>query len=79
MDFQRLFDAAQDAFRALTSCCHTEAKLKINGRTYKLVKLLGEGGFSFVYLAEDEASGVSSFLRIALIKSDYVTCSGNSR
>jgi hypothetical protein len=25
----------------------------------KVVKVLGEGGFSFVYLAQDEASGVS--------------------
>jgi serine/threonine protein kinase len=29
----------------------------------KIVKLLGEGGFSFVYLAQDEASGVSASLR----------------
>ena len=26
----------------------------------KIVKVLGEGGFSFVYLAQDEASGVSA-------------------
>ena len=25
----------------------------------KIVKVLGEGGFSFVYLAQDEQSGVS--------------------
>jgi hypothetical protein len=28
--------------------------------TVKIVKVLGEGGFSFVYLAQDEASGVSA-------------------
>jgi serine/threonine protein kinase len=27
----------------------------------KIVKVLGEGGFSFVYLAQDEVSGVSAF------------------
>jgi serine/threonine protein kinase len=26
--------------------------------TVKIVKVLGEGGFSFVYLAQDEHSGV---------------------
>jgi serine/threonine protein kinase len=26
----------------------------------KIVKVLGEGGFSFVYLAQDEVSGVSA-------------------
>jgi len=27
--------------------------------TVKIIKVLGEGGFSFVYLAQDETSGVS--------------------
>lgn len=50
----------KDALWALSSClCHPSAKIKINGRTYKIVKVLGEGGFSFVYLAQDEHSGVS--------------------
>lgn len=31
----------------------------INLLTVKIVKVLGEGGFSFVYLAQDETSGVS--------------------
>jgi hypothetical protein len=30
---------------------------QINGRTYTLVRLLGEGGFSFVYLVRDMSSG----------------------
>jgi hypothetical protein len=30
-----------------------------NSSEDKIVKVLGEGGFSFVYLAQDEASGVS--------------------
>ncbi|KAF7791206.1 hypothetical protein EIP86_002219 [Pleurotus ostreatoroseus] len=49
---------AKDAFWALSSCiCQQSAKIKINGRTFKIVKILGEGGFSFVYLAQDEHSG----------------------
>ena len=29
----------------------------------QIVKVLGEGGFSFVYLAQDEGSGVSIVVR----------------
>jgi len=32
----------------------------------KILKVLGEGGFSFVYLCQDEASGVSIALRPSL-------------
>ncbi|KZV96554.1 Pkinase-domain-containing protein [Exidia glandulosa HHB12029] len=65
MDVNRLVDAARDALSALSSCvCRQQAKIKINGRTYKLVKLLGEGGFSFVYLAEDEHSGRQFALKV---------------
>lgn len=31
--------------------------LKLNGRNIDVLKLLGEGGFSFVYLARDRESG----------------------
>ncbi|KAH9945350.1 Pkinase-domain-containing protein [Epithele typhae] len=48
----------KDAFWALSSCvCQQSAKVKINGRTFKIIRVLGEGGFSFVYLAQDEHSG----------------------
>ncbi|GAA5876027.1 hypothetical protein JCM8547_003534 [Rhodosporidiobolus lusitaniae] len=58
MNVQGLLDSAKDVFYALTgSCCKTDATLKLNGRSFKMVKLLGEGGFSFVYLAQDQASG----------------------
>ncbi|KAI3607417.1 nak protein kinase [Moniliophthora roreri] len=51
-------DQAKDALWALSSClCQQSAKIKINGRTFNIVKVLGEGGFSFVYLAQDEHSG----------------------
>ncbi|KAF8525758.1 other/NAK protein kinase [Hysterangium stoloniferum] len=53
-----LKDQAKDALWAVSSCvCQQSAKIKINGRTFKIVKVLGEGGFSFVYLAQDETSG----------------------
>ncbi|KAL5525660.1 hypothetical protein ACEPAG_6996 [Sanghuangporus baumii] len=53
-----LKERAKDALYAFTSClCHQSAKVKINGRTFKIVKVLGEGGFSFVYLVQDELSG----------------------
>lgn len=51
-------DQAKDALYAMASClCHQSAKVKINGRTFQILKVLGEGGFSFVYLAQDEHSG----------------------
>ncbi|KAJ3562949.1 hypothetical protein NP233_g9255 [Leucocoprinus birnbaumii] len=51
-------DQARDAFWALSSClCQRTPSVKINGRTFKIVKVLGEGGFSFVYLAQDEHNG----------------------
>ncbi|CCM04252.1 uncharacterized protein FIBRA_06419 [Fibroporia radiculosa] len=56
--FDSLKFQLKDAFWALSSCiCQQSAKVKINGRTFKIVRVLGEGGFSFVYLAEDEHSG----------------------
>ncbi|KAM6504184.1 other/NAK protein kinase [Amanita muscaria] len=51
-------DQAKDALLALSSCvCQQTATVKINGRAFQIVKVLGEGGFSFVYLAQDEVSG----------------------
>ena len=38
----------------------------------KIVKVLGEGGFSFVYLAQDELSGVSNIsIEVLSINSEY--------
>ncbi|SCV73357.1 BQ2448_7283 [Microbotryum intermedium] len=50
-------DQLKDTFYALTSCfCQQDATLKLNGRSFKIIKLLGEGGFSYVYLAQDLTS-----------------------
>ncbi|TFK33205.1 Pkinase-domain-containing protein [Crucibulum laeve] len=55
---ENIRDQAKDALWALSSCmCQQTPKIKINGRTFQIVKVLGEGGFSFVYLAQDEHSG----------------------
>ncbi|KAF9532483.1 other/NAK protein kinase [Crepidotus variabilis] len=55
---ETLRDQAKDAVWALSSCiCQQTPKIKINGRTFQIIKVLGEGGFSFVYLAQDEHSG----------------------
>ncbi|KAI5476405.1 serine/threonine-protein kinase [Pseudohyphozyma bogoriensis] len=53
-----IVDHVKDAFYALSSCfCATDSTLKLNGRSFKIISLLGEGGFSYVYLAQDLASG----------------------
>ncbi|VUC28399.1 unnamed protein product [Clonostachys rosea] len=38
------------------NCFPGSPTLKINGRSFKILQLLGEGGFSYVYLVEDTAS-----------------------
>ncbi|KAK4700648.1 hypothetical protein P7C70_g5595, partial [Phenoliferia sp. Uapishka_3] len=55
MNLSSLIDQAKDAFYALAGGCY--ATLKLNGRSFKILKLLGEGGFSYVYLAQDLQSG----------------------
>ncbi|KAI9511824.1 Pkinase-domain-containing protein [Russula earlei] len=48
----------KDFLSVIAGCVwQPQSKLKINGRMFKIVKVLGEGGFSFVYLAQDEVSG----------------------
>ncbi|PLW34436.1 hypothetical protein PCANC_05658 [Puccinia coronata f. sp. avenae] len=52
------FQSLQESLSSITSCfCQPDATLKLNGRNLKIVKLLGEGGFSYVYLAQDPSSG----------------------
>ena len=52
-----LSDLAYGLYAWLTSlCCAvncTTTTMKVNERNCKVVKLLAEGGFSFVYLVED--------------------------
>ncbi|KAI6856427.1 kinase-like protein [Hortaea werneckii] len=44
-----------DAVWQLSQCCNcfpSTPSLRINGRSYKILRLLGEGGFSYVYLVQ---------------------------
>ncbi|RUP44352.1 hypothetical protein BC936DRAFT_149594, partial [Jimgerdemannia flammicorona] len=52
-----MFGALRDTLYGITSCCFPNPTLHINRRTFKVVKLLGEGGFSFVYLVQDVSTG----------------------
>jgi len=54
---QALFATISDAITQLTGCCLPNPTLYINRRSFKVIKLLGEGGFSFVYLVQDVATG----------------------
>jgi len=48
---------ASDACSALLSLCLPEPCVSINRKSYKIIRLLGEGGFSFVYLVHESSSG----------------------
>ncbi|KAI4093975.1 MAG: hypothetical protein LQ344_002573 [Seirophora lacunosa] len=48
-----------DLLSTLTSCLCCSAsspQLKINNRSFKLLRLLGEGGFSYVYLVQEKST-----------------------
>ncbi|KAF1796477.1 kinase-like domain-containing protein [Mucor lusitanicus] len=46
----------RDTIYALTSCCFPNPSIYINKKNYKVIHLLGEGGYSFVYLVKEESS-----------------------
>ncbi|ORZ09796.1 other/NAK protein kinase [Absidia repens] len=53
-----------DGLVAATSCCIPNPNITINGRAYRIIKLLGEGGFSFVYLAQDGSGNLYALKKI---------------
>ncbi|MBW0476959.1 hypothetical protein O181_016674 [Austropuccinia psidii MF-1] len=58
MSIEELSQTFQDSISSFINCfCQPKATLKLNGRNFKIVKLLGEGGFSYVYLTQDLSSG----------------------
>jgi serine/threonine kinase 16 len=52
-----VLSSVRDTLYAVTSCCFPNPTLHINRRTFKVVKLLGEGGFSYVHLVQDTSTG----------------------
>ncbi|KAF9907520.1 hypothetical protein BX616_000391 [Lobosporangium transversale] len=54
---QAIVATITDAISQLTGYCLPNPTLYINRRSFKVIKLLGEGGFSFVYLVQDVATG----------------------
>ncbi|KAG0346728.1 hypothetical protein BG004_000976 [Podila humilis] len=54
---QAIVAAIADGVSSLAGCCFPNPTLVINRRSFKVIKLLGEGGFSFVYLVQDMATG----------------------
>ncbi|KAI8096776.1 kinase-like domain-containing protein [Halteromyces radiatus] len=59
-----VFSSIFDALVAATSCCIPNPNISINGRAYRIIKLLGEGGFSFVYLAQDGSGNLYALKKI---------------
>lgn len=63
---------ASDALLTATQClCRPDPTLTINARTYRIHKLLGEGGFSFVYLVADVDSGAQYALKKILVAGSH--------
>ncbi|CAL5867793.1 uncharacterized protein PFLUO_LOCUS2014 [Penicillium psychrofluorescens] len=52
---QYFFDLLYN-FTDCMCCFPSTPQLKINNRSFKLLRLLGEGGFSYVYLVQDKTS-----------------------
>ncbi|KAK3904845.1 Serine/threonine-protein kinase [Staphylotrichum tortipilum] len=52
---QVLFDLLS-SFGSCLNCFPSSPTLKINNRSFKILRLLGEGGFSYVYLVQDTTS-----------------------
>lgn len=44
------------SFGSCLNCFPGSPSLKINGRSFKILRLLGEGGFSYVYLVQDTST-----------------------
>lgn len=51
-----LFGLLSSFVSSLTSSC-TARRIQVGGRSLRILRLLAEGGYSFVYLCQDESSG----------------------
>ncbi|QNP95787.1 kinase-like domain-containing protein [Yarrowia lipolytica] len=56
----------KDCFYSLSTCisCFPSPQLRINNRSFKIRKLLGEGGFAFVYLVETRGQELFALKKI---------------
>ncbi|CAG8442239.1 2196_t:CDS:2, partial [Diversispora eburnea] len=45
------------------TCCFPTPILHIKSRHFKVIRLLGEGGYSFVYLVQDTSTGLQCALK----------------
>ncbi|KAI9015706.1 kinase-like domain-containing protein [Phycomyces nitens] len=52
-----LLSVFRDTFYSAASCCFPNPTIQVNKRTFRVIRLLGEGGFSFVYLVQDVSTG----------------------
>ncbi|KAI8137439.1 kinase-like domain-containing protein [Fennellomyces sp. T-0311] len=52
-----LSSALRDTLYGVTSCCFPNPTIQINKKTFKVIRLLGEGGYAFVYLVQDVPTG----------------------
>ena len=62
----RVVDSVLDSAWALLSCLNCGAgtsTVRLNGATYEIERLLGEGGFSLVYLVRDAQTGAEYALK----------------
>jgi len=64
-----------DAVSSLLSCCFPDPQIKLNHRSFKILRLLGEGynsfpvcanrrGFSYVYLVTDSSGSLYALKKI---------------
>jgi len=75
----RVVDSVLDSAWALLSCLNCGAgtsTVRLNGATYEIERLLGEGGFSLVYLVRDAQTGAEYALKKvgACRRADTLTC-----
>jgi serine/threonine kinase 16 len=59
-----LFGVIRDTLYAVTSSCFPNPTINVNRRTFRVLKLLGEGGFSYVHLVKDTSTGLLYALKI---------------
>ena len=60
---QYFFDLVYSLTNCIT-CFPGSPRLTINNRSFKILRLLGEGGFSYVYLVQDNTGQLYALKKI---------------